>query len=75
MASGWRRNPTSFLVASLMSSGGDQTLLHLTLATAVIITMMIVITAFLLGLWGGWIWRRRRRRSQAAVELKHRARA
>jgi hypothetical protein len=67
--------PNPFLVVSLMNGGGDQTRLHLTLATAVVVALVIFVTAFLFGLWCGWIWRRRRRQSQAAVELKHRARA
>jgi hypothetical protein len=65
--------PNPLLIASLMN--GDQTLLHLTLATAVVVALVIFATAFLFGIWCGWIWRQRRRRSRAAVELKHRARA
>ena len=65
----------SFLVASLMNGGGNQTLLHLTLATAVVVALMIFVFAFLLGLWCGRIWRRQHRRSQAGAELKRRARA
>ena len=68
--------PNPFLVASLMNHGGDQTLLHLTLATAVVLALMIFVASFLLGLWCGWmIWRRQHRWSQAAVELKRKARA
>jgi hypothetical protein len=54
-----------------MSSGGNQTLL----VTTLIIAVMIFVAALLLGLWCGSIWRRQGRRSQAAVELKRRARA
>jgi len=68
-----KTNP--FLVASLVHGGGGQTLLHLPLATALIIAVMIFVATLLLGLWCGSIWRRRGRRSQAAVELKRRARA
>jgi hypothetical protein len=67
--------PNPFLVARLMSSGGNQMLLHLTPATALIIAVMIFVSAFLLGLWCGSIWRRRGSRSQASLELKRRARA
>ncbi len=55
--------PNPFLVASLMNGGGAQTLLQLTLATAVVIALLIFVAAFLLGLWCGWIiWRRQHRR-------------
>jgi len=74
MAQRMETKPNPFLIASLMSSSGNQTLLHLTLATALIIAVMIFVTAFLLGLWCGSVWRRRRW-SQAAVELRRRARA
>jgi hypothetical protein len=53
-----RSNP--FLMASLMGAGG-QTLLSLTLATAVVAALVIFVTAFLIGFWCGWVWRRRRR--------------
>src|SRR5262249_28198199 len=75
MAQRMETKPTPLLVASLLSSGGNQTLFHLTLATALIIAVMIFVTAFLLGLWCGSTWRRRRRWSRAAGELKRRARA
>ena len=75
MAQWMETKPNPLLVATLLSSGGDQTLLHLTLATALIIAVMIFVTAFLLGLWCGSTWHRQRRWSQAAVELKRRARA
>jgi hypothetical protein len=45
------------------------------LATALIIAVMIFVTVFLLGRWCRSTWRRRRRWSKAAVELKRRARA
>ena len=67
--------PNPFLVASLMNHGADQRLLHLTLATAMVLVLVIFMAAFLLGLWcGRMIWRRHRW-SQAAVELKRKARA
>ena len=66
--------PNPVLVASLMNGGGDQTLLHLTLATAVVVALVIFVTALLLGLCRGCI-RRRQTRLQAAAELKRRARA
>jgi predicted permease len=64
-----KTNP--FLFASLMNGGGDQTLLRLTLATAV----AIFVAAFLLGLCCGWMRRRQQTRLQAAADLKRRARA
>ncbi len=36
-----------------------QTHIMLTLATAVTVAAVIFVTAFLLDLWCGWIWRRR----------------
>jgi hypothetical protein len=66
--------PNPFLVASLMN-GGDQTLLHFTLATAVAAALAIFVAAFLLGLWCGWMWRRQQTRLEAAADLKRRARA
>ncbi len=47
-----------FAIASLMGRG-DETYLHITLATAVVSAFVISIAAFLLGLWCGWMWRRR----------------
>jgi hypothetical protein len=38
----------------------QQTFLTLTLGTAAISALMIFVTAFLLGLWCGWTWRRQR---------------
>ena len=67
--------PNPFLVASLMNGGGDQTLLHLTLATAVVLALVIFVTAFLFGLWCGWMWRRQQTRLEARADLKRRARA
>ena len=67
--------PNPFLVASLMNGDGAQTLLHLTLATAVVVALVIFVTAFLLGLCCGRMWRRWHRRTQAAANLKRRARA
>ena len=66
--------PNPFLVASLMN-GGDQTLLHLTLATAVAAALAIFVAAFLLGLCCGCMRRRQQTRLQAAADLKRRARA
>ena len=37
----------------------QQTHLVLTMASAVTVALVIFVTAFLLGLWCGWIWRRR----------------
>jgi hypothetical protein len=65
--------PNPFLVASLMN-GGDQTLLHLTLATAAA-ALAIFVAAFLLGLCCGCMRRRQQTRLQAAADLKRRARA
>jgi hypothetical protein len=56
--------PNPFLVASLMNGGGDQTHIQL-----------IFITAFLVGLWCGWMWRRQQTRLEARADLKRRARA
>ncbi len=68
--------PNPLFVASLMNGDEAQTLVHFTLATAVVIALLIFVAAFLLGLWCGWIiWRQRHRRLQASVELKRRARA
>ena len=74
---GWRMGTKTnpFLVASLMNGGGDQTLFHLTLATAVVVALMIFVAGFLLGLCCGCMRRRQQTRLQAAVELKRRARA
>ena len=66
--------PNPFLVASLMN-GGAQTLLHLTLATAVAAALAIFVAAFLLGLCCGCMRRRQQTRLQAAADLKRRARA
>ena len=33
--------------------------LDLTLATAISVGVVVFVTAFLLGLWCGWMWRRR----------------
>ena len=54
-----KANP--FAVLSLMSGTGGQTHLHLTLPTVVAGALVIFVTAFLLGLWCGWMWRRYRR--------------
>ncbi len=67
--------PTPFLVASIMNQGGDQTLLHLTLATAVVLVLVIFVTGFLLGLWCGWMRRRQQTRLEARADLKRKARA
>ena len=69
--------PNPFLIASLvLSGGGDQTLLQVTLATAVVVALVGLITAFLLGLCCGREWgQRRQRRLEAAANLKRRARA
>jgi hypothetical protein len=65
-----------FPVAGLMNGGWNQTDLHLTLATVVIIALVIFAGAFLLGLCCGRGWgQRRQRRLQAAADLKRRARA
>jgi hypothetical protein len=50
--------PNPFLVGSLTVDG--QTQLWLTLPTAIVLALVIFVTAFLLGLWCGWMWRRRR---------------
>ena len=67
--------PNPFLVASLMNSGGDQTHIQFTLATAVVLALVIFVIAFLFGLWCGWMWRRQHTRLEANADLKHRARA
>jgi hypothetical protein len=38
----------------------EQTYLTLTLATAVISALVIFVSAFLFGLWCGWMWRQQR---------------
>jgi hypothetical protein len=38
----------------------EQTYLTLTLGTAVVGALVIFVSAFLLGLWCGWMWRRQR---------------
>ena len=65
----------NFLVASLMNGGGDQTYIQFTLATAVVLALVIFVTAFLFGLWCGWMWRRQQTRLEARADLKRRARA
>jgi hypothetical protein len=67
--------PNPFLVASLMNGGGDQTHIQFTLATAVVLALVIFVTAFLFGLWCGWMWRRQQTRLEARADLKRRARA
>jgi hypothetical protein len=42
--------PNPFLIASLMKHGGDQTLRHFTLATVVMLVLVIFVAGFLLGL-------------------------
>jgi hypothetical protein len=67
--------PNPFLIASLIKHGGDQTLLHLTLASTVMLVLMIFVTGFLLGLWCGWMRRRQQTRVEAGAALKSKARA
>jgi hypothetical protein len=67
--------PNPFLVASLMKHGGDQTPLHLTLATVVMLVLVILVAGFLLGLWCGRMRRRQQTRVAAGAALKRRARA
>jgi hypothetical protein len=59
------------LVASLMI-GSRRMLASFTLADAVVVALAIA-TAFLLGLWCGRVWQRRRTWSVAADDLKRRA--
>ncbi len=67
--------PNPFLVASLMNQGGDQALLHLTFATAVVLVLVIFVTGFLLGLWCGRVRRRQQIWVEARAALKRKARA
>jgi hypothetical protein len=46
---------------SIATPAEQQTHLVLTMATAVTGALVIFVTAFLFGLWCGWMWRRRRR--------------
>jgi hypothetical protein len=64
----------NFLIASLMNGGGDQTYIQFTLATAVVLALVIFVTAFLFGLWCGWMWRLQQTRLEARADLKRRAR-
>ena len=69
--------PNPFPIASLLlSGGGDHAFLQVTPATAVVVVLVVFITAFLLGLCCGRGWgQRRQRRLEAAANLKRRARA
>ena len=58
------------LVASLLSR---QMPASLTFADAIVIAVVIFVAAFLLGLWCGRGWQRRRTWSRAADDLKRRA--
>jgi hypothetical protein len=58
-----------------MNGGGDQTHIQFTLATAVVLALVIFVTAFLVGLWCGRMWRRQQTRLEARADLKRRARA
>lgn len=55
-----QQHPSLFAVGSLIRGIDAQTYFEFTLATAVVGTLVIFVTAFLLGLWCGWMWRRRR---------------
>ncbi len=48
-----------FVIASLLRGVGEQTQVSLTLATAVAILLVTFVSAFLLGLCCGWMWRKR----------------
>jgi hypothetical protein len=52
--------PNPFQIASLLPGGGGQTQVSLTPATAVVILLVTFVSAFLLGLCCGWMWRGRR---------------
>ncbi len=57
---GMEQQANPFAIASMMSGTGDQAHLHITFATVVVSALVIFVTAFLLGLWCGWMWQRRR---------------
>ena len=54
-----QQHPAPFVIASLIRGFGDHTLFQFTLATVVVGALVIFVTAFVLGLWCGWMWQRR----------------
>jgi hypothetical protein len=66
--------PNPILVASLINGGGHQTHIQFMLTTAVVLALVIFVTAFLFGLWCGWMWRQQQTRLEARADLKRRAR-
>jgi len=45
-----------------LAAAMEQTIVSLTLSTVVVGGLVIFVTAFLLGLWCGWLWQQRRTR-------------
>ena len=56
----------NLLIAKFDERRWQDTYIQFTLATAVILALVIFVTTFLFGLWCGWTWRLQRHSSRAS---------